>query len=64
MALLTDGDFPFSPIGIVHIGNRITRHRPIGTDERLDLRVHATKLEPHPKGQQFSIVTEVRGAGR
>lgn len=60
MALMTDGSFPFGPVGLVHVKNRITQHRPVRRGEPLSLRVHPTGLEPHPKGRQFSIVTEAR----
>jgi acyl dehydratase len=58
LALMTDASFPFPAIGLVHISNQITQHRPIGADETLALRVSATGLEPHPRGRQFSIRTE------
>ena len=60
MALMTDRRFPFPAIGLVHIGNRITQHRPIGIGEALRISVRASKLEPHPKGRQFSLITEAR----
>ena len=63
LALLTDGDFPLAAVGLVHIVNRIVQHRPIGAGEPLDLRVWSTPLEPHPRGSQFSLCTEVRVAG-
>ncbi len=63
MALLTDSSFPFSAIGLVHISNRIVQHRPIGSGEQLSLRVRAEKLEPHPKGQSFTLVSEARVGG-
>jgi acyl dehydratase len=63
MALMTDGSFPFPAVGLVHVGNRIAVHRAIGTGEALDLRVHATALEPHAKGRTFAIVTEARVDG-
>jgi hypothetical protein len=28
LALMTDGSFPFPAVGLVHIENRITQHRP------------------------------------
>jgi acyl dehydratase len=59
LALMTDGSFPFGAIGLVHIENTITQHRPIGVDERISLKVWASQLEPHPRGRQFSIRTEV-----
>lgn len=58
MALMTDGRFPFAPMGIVHVANRITQHRPVLSAETLDLRVRAEDLRPHPKGRQLDIVTE------
>jgi MaoC like domain len=58
MSLLTDSSFPFTPIGLVHIYNRITQHRPIAASERLSLRVSTTPAEPHPRGIQFSLLTQ------
>jgi acyl dehydratase len=60
MSLLTDGRFPFPAIGLVHIANRITVHRPVRTTDTLDLRVTATPVESHPAGRAFTIVTEAR----
>jgi acyl dehydratase len=60
LALMTDPGFPFPALGLVHIGNRIVQHRPIGADERLDLRVWATALEPHPRGVKFTLRSEAR----
>jgi hypothetical protein len=57
LQLLTDPSFPFTPIGLVHIYNRITEHRPIAAGEPLSLRVWATPAEPHPRGVQFSLHT-------
>jgi acyl dehydratase len=60
LALMTDGRFPLPAIGLVHIANTITVHRPILAGERLSLRVWATPIEPHPRGRQFTIRTEAR----
>jgi acyl dehydratase len=60
LALMTDGRFPLGAIGLVHVGNRITQHRPIRVDERLELRARATPLEDHPRGRTFSLVSEAR----
>ena len=60
LALMTDGRFPLPAIGLVHIANRITVHRPIDARELLSLRVWATPLAPHPRGRQFDIRTEAR----
>jgi acyl dehydratase len=58
MAVMTDGAFPFGAVGLVHVENRIVQHRRIGIGEELAIRVRPTKLEPHPKGRTFSLVTE------
>jgi acyl dehydratase len=58
LALMTDGSFPFPAIGLVHISNQITQHRPLAADETLSLRVWSSGLEPHPRGQQFDVRTE------
>jgi MaoC like domain len=60
LALMTDGRFPLPAIGLVHIANTITAHRPIDAAEALSLRVWATPIEPHPRGRQFTICTEAR----
>jgi acyl dehydratase len=63
LALMTDARFPFPALGLVHVSNRIVQHRPILISERLDLRVWATPLEPHPRGRQFTLRSEARVAG-
>lgn len=60
MSLMTEEDFPFGGIGLVHIANEITQHRPIKLAETMEIRVHGSPLEPHPKGRQFSFVSEAR----
>jgi acyl dehydratase len=60
LALMTDGSFPFPAIGLVHIHNRIVQRRPISSGERLSFSVSSGPLEPHPRGQQFSLLTEAR----
>jgi acyl dehydratase len=60
LSLMTDPSFPFGAIGLVHIANRITQHRAIRRAERLDIAVRATPVEPHPRGRQFSLISEVR----
>jgi acyl dehydratase len=59
MAGMSDGSFPFGAVGLVHVENSIVQKRPIGIDEEMTIRVRPTKLQPHPKGKTFSLVTEV-----
>ena len=63
MAVMADGGFPFGAVGLVHVENRIEQRRPIGLGEELTIRVRPTKLEDHPRGRTFSLVTKVL-AGR
>jgi len=63
LSLMTDRRFPFPALGLVHIANRIVQHRPIRMTEELQISVHATPLEPHPRGRQFTIRTEARAGG-
>jgi acyl dehydratase len=60
LALMTDPSFPLPAIGLVHIYNKITQHRPVRVEEVVSLRVWATPLEPHPRGRQFSLMSEAR----
>lgn len=64
VSLMTDGDFPFPLMGLVHVANRITVHRPIGLGETLDLAVRAENLRPHEKGRQLDIVAEASVNGQ
>ena len=63
LALMTGRDFPFPLPGLVHVANRISQRRPLSADEPLTLRVHARDLRPHPRGQQFDVISEVTAAG-
>jgi acyl dehydratase len=60
LAIMTDASFPFPAIGLVHIGNEITHHRPVRASEVLSVRAWPTALESHPRGKQFSLRTEAR----
>jgi hypothetical protein len=59
MALMTEGDFPFPLLGMVHVQNRIIQRRPIRLDESFTLHVRAENLRPHEKGTQFDVVSEL-----
>lgn len=60
MGLMTRGDFPLAAVGLVHISNSITQHRPIGVGEKLDITVSSRPLQPHPKGRTFTLLSEAR----
>jgi len=63
MTLMTDTSFPFAPMGLVHLRNTITQHRPIGRDEVLDVSVRAGGVKPFPKGSLIDLDTTVTVAG-
>lgn len=60
MRILTDGGFPFGPMGLVHIANEITQHRPIAPEEPLAVSARTSALVSHPKGKAFSLLSEAR----
>jgi acyl dehydratase len=62
--LMAAGSFPFSPLGLVHIANRIEQLRPVRANEPLDLRVWAAGLAPHERGKQFELHGEAAVAGQ
>ncbi len=60
LSILTEPSFPFPAIGIVHIYNKITLHRPILTSEVLSLKAWAEPLIDHPRGRAVPVRTEAR----
>lgn len=63
MQLMTDGRFPFPAVGLVHLSNRITVHRPARVSEVFDVVVRTTPIERHAKGRTFALVSEARVDG-
>ena len=59
MQLLTESNFPFPLLGLIHLNNRIRLHRPLGGVSELSISVHTQNLKPHPKGATFELVTSV-----
>ena len=59
MALMTEAAFPFPLIGLVHVNNAITVHRPVGADETFSFSVRAADLRPHPAGRQLDLLADV-----
>ncbi len=56
--LMTDPGFPFPLVGLVHVANSITVHRPVLVTDLLTQRVRVANLRPHPKGRQLDVITE------
>ncbi|TLW93291.1 hypothetical protein FFT09_07725 [Saccharomonospora piscinae] len=59
IALMTEPDFPFPLLGMVHVANRITQRRPLRLGEPMTLRVRTDEARPHDKGTQFDVISEV-----
>lgn len=57
MEIITGPEFPFAAMGLVHIRNSITQHRPLAASEKFTITVTPANLRPHDKGQQFDILT-------
>lgn len=64
LKLLTERAFPLPLLGLVHLRNRITQHRPIAYGECLDVNVRLDNQTRTDKGIEFDLVTEVFTAGR
>lgn len=63
LELMTDPGFPFGLLGLVHVGNRITRHRHLFVGDSLSISARAEALRPHDRGRQFDMVVEARVGG-
>jgi len=64
MQIMLQEDFPFSPMGIIHLSNRITQQRPVRANEVMDVRCHLAEHRPASKGSEFDIVSEARVSGQ
>lgn len=64
LKLLTEKSFPLPLLGLVHLRNQITQHRPIGTGESLDITVRLDGQNNTSKGLEFDLVTEAWASGR
>jgi acyl dehydratase len=60
LALLTNGAFPYPPVGLIHIENQIEQRARIPVGEQLHISVYAERAKPHPRGLAFTLITEVR----
>ncbi len=63
MQLMLEPEFPFTPVGAVHIRNRITQSRALTVADELDFEARFGDVVSVSKGYEIDIVTEVRVAG-
>lgn len=63
MQLMLEPECPFTPMGAVHVRNRIRQQRAIRVGEVLDFEVRFGDAQRVSKGYELSIITEVSVAG-
>ncbi len=56
MHLMTARDFPFAAVGMVHVANRMTQHRPVEVSEVLTVSVRADHVRPHRAGVTVDLI--------
>ncbi|MFX0539450.1 MaoC family dehydratase [Ornithinimicrobium sp. Y1847] len=56
--LMAGKDFPFPMLGMVHVANTMTQHRPVRVEEKLTLSSWSDNLSPHRKGHTVDLVGE------
>ena len=59
LALMTRPEFPFPVLGLIHVNNEISQHRPVRADERVTVRTWASDLRPRASGRVVDLVSEV-----
>ena len=63
MEVMLDKSFPFPLMGMVHIANTITQHKPIGIAETMDIRCSFGELKNHNKGKVIELLSEIHVNG-
>jgi acyl dehydratase len=63
MRLMSDRGFPLPLLGLVHTSIEITRRRALPSREAYEVAVYVGGLEPHRRGTEASVITEVRDGG-
>jgi len=61
--LMTTQPFPFPLLGLVHLRQQITQHRPLTAEDRPRVRVWAERLTPHAKGASVDLLAALDVAG-
>jgi len=59
LAVMGDPAFPFPALGLVHVANTITSHRPVAKGETVDVTVRVSEPRPHRRGMVVDLVAEV-----
>ncbi len=53
--LMAAHPFPLALLGLVHVRQHVTSHRPVAAGEALAVRVWAEHLAPHPRGRTVDL---------
>jgi acyl dehydratase len=59
MELLTQEDFPFALLGLVHLKNTITYYEKVTSKDKLDFHVYFGEMGTHSKGKVIPIITKI-----
>ncbi|WP_022872461.1 MaoC family dehydratase [Nesterenkonia alba] len=59
VALMTQDSSPLPLMGMVHLANDVTCHRPVLPAEPFQILVWAENMRPHRRGTQLDVVAEV-----
>jgi len=63
LGIMSDPGFPAPAIGMVHLDNSITAHRPIRIGETVGVSTSVGGARPHPKGTTYDFRTVVTADG-
>lgn len=63
MKLMCASNFPWSVMGLVHLGNTIEQHRALAPGQKLSVEVTSGALIAHEKGQVFSLLSRATRGG-
>lgn len=59
MGIMSDPRFPWVAMGMVHVENSLTSHRPLGVGETVGVTTSVGTPRPHPKGTLLDFTTFV-----
>ncbi|WP_306321133.1 MULTISPECIES: MaoC/PaaZ C-terminal domain-containing protein [unclassified Streptomyces] len=63
MRLMSERAFPLPLLGLVHTSIAITQQRDLSPTEMYELDVHVKELQPHRRGTEAVVVTELYAGG-
>ena len=61
--VMTQANFPFKLLGLVHVNNVINQYRPINCRERVDIFCRADNLYATDKGMEAVLISELKVGG-